>query len=100
MGLLVGLNFVLALFFALETVYADKTSNISDDGTNPIISNILLICVNTFLFSILLAARDSITPSLLTMLMKVSFLLEACLLVNIGFCFTVYLLRNFLPRHF
>lgn len=90
MGLLVGLNFVLALFFALETVYADKTSNISDDGTNPIISNILLICVNTFLFSILLTARDSITPSLLTMLMKVSFLLEACLLVNIGFCFTYY----------
>ncbi len=90
MTLFVVLNFVLALFFGLETIYTDKTSKISEDGTNPIILNILLLTLNVTVFSVIMLAHNSITPSLLTILLKICLVFEGCLMVNIGFCYTYY----------
>lgn len=91
MNLYIVLNFLLTAFFIFETFYADR-SFVTDEigGTDPIIPNILLMAVNSGLFSLFLLCSDNITPSLFTILMRISFVIEACLLVNIAYCFTYY----------
>lgn len=91
MNLYIVLNFLLTAFFIFETFYADR-SFVTDEvgGTDPIIPNILLMAVNSGLFSLFLFCSDNITPSLFTILMRISFVIEACLLVNIAYCFTYY----------
>lgn len=84
------INLVLTLFFVFETFYTDRSGNVSDNGTNPIIPNILLMAVNSGLFTFFIAAGGSITASLFTILMRVCLLIEACLLVNISNCLTYY----------
>ena len=84
------INFILTLFFILETVYVDNVENRYADGTNPIISNLLLIGITVGLFSLFSLTNDSVTASLFTTMMKMCFLLEACMLVNIAFCFPYY----------
>ena len=84
------LNFILTLFFILETIYVDTIENRYADGTNPIISDILLIGITVGLFSLFSLTNDFVTASLFTTMMKICFLLEACMLINIAFCFPYY----------
>lgn len=91
MTLYIVLNFLLTAFFIFETVYTDRSSFGEEDaGTDPIIPNILLMAVNSGLFALFILCHDNITPSLFTILMRVCFVLEGCLLVNVAFCFTYY----------
>lgn len=90
MFLFVILNFILTLFFVAETVYVDRSDKISENGTNPIIPNILMMAVNAGLYSMLFASCRSLTPSLFTILMKICFVIEGCMLINISFCLTYY----------
>lgn len=90
MVLFIVINLVLALFFLFETFYTDRSGNTDESGTNPIIPNILLMAVNAGLFTFFIATGGSITSSLFTILMKICFLIEACLLVNISNCLTYY----------
>ena len=84
------LNLILTLFFIAETVYIDKKNSLYDDGTNPIISNVLLAAVLVGLFTLFSFTGSSLAPGLFSTLMKVCFLLEGCLLINIAFCFPYY----------
>ena len=84
------LNLFLSLFFIFETVLADRIENRIDDGTNPAIANILILAVITCLYTLFLVVRPSVTPALFTLLMRICFLLEGCMLVNVMFCFIYY----------
>ena len=90
MVLFIVINLVLTLFFLFETFYTDRSGNTDEVGTNPIIPNILLMAVNAGLFTFFIATGGSITSSLFTILMRICFLIEACLLVNISNCLTYY----------
>ena len=74
MVLFVVINLVLTLFFFFETFYTDRSGNVSDSVTYPIIPNILLMAVNAGLFTFFIATGGSITSSLFTILMKICFL--------------------------
>ena len=90
MTLFIIFNLLLTIFFIFETVYADRSEKISSDGTNPIIPNILLMAVNSGMYTFFIASAGNITPSLFTILMRLCFVIEGCLLVNIAYCLTYY----------
>ena len=85
-----ALNLVLLLFYICETVYIEKTSSKDDESTNPIGANILLCAILCLFYFVLFMFRNSIATQLLSTLMKICFLLEGCLLINISFCFIYY----------
>ena len=85
-----ALNLVLLLFYICETVYIEKTSSKDDESTNPIGANILLCAILCLFYFVLFMFRNSIATPLLSTLMKICFLLEGCLLINISFCFIYY----------
>lgn len=84
------INGLLTLFFVLETVYIDRLESRFGDGTNPIIANILLAAIAAGLFTLTLSVNGFVTVPLFSLLMKVCFLLEACMLINTAFCFPYY----------
>lgn len=90
MTLFIVLNLLLTGFFIFQTVHADRASIVTDSGTDPIIPNILLMAVNAGFFTLFLVWHNDVTPSLFTILMRICFVIEGCLLVNIAFCFTYY----------
>lgn len=83
-------NLLLTLFFVFETVIMDRIENKLEDGTNPATANILILAITTCLYTLFISVRSSVTPALFTLLMRVCFLLEGCMLVNIVFCFIYY----------
>lgn len=84
------LNLFLTIFLVFETIFSDKIENKFDDGTNPIIVNILVFAITSGLYTVFYALRSSVTPALFTLLMRFCFVLEGCMLVNIVFCFIYY----------
>ena len=90
MSLFIVLNLFITGFFIFQTFYTDRTCRLNDDESNPIVPNILLMAVNAGLFTLFFAINSSIAPSLFTILMRICFLIEACLLINISFCLVYY----------
>lgn len=88
------LNFILSAFFICETVFLDRLENKSEENTNPIVASVLMVSIISVLFSILTICRNFITPSLFSTLMKMCFLLEGCMLVNVAFCFMYYAFKS------
>lgn len=84
------LNLILTAFLIGETVYVDRVEGKKFDGTNPAITNVLLLAVSTGLFTLFYCVRGMVTPSLFTLLMRVCLMIEGCMLVNIAFCFPYY----------
>ncbi len=88
--LFILLNLILTLFLIYETVHVDKKESVYNGGTNPIISNILLMAVISGMFTLFTASRDFITPGLFSTLIKLCFVMEGCFLLNIAFCLPYY----------
>ena len=84
------INVILAVFFIAETVWIDRIENKNEDGTNPITANILILAITTSLYAFFCFFRTSLTPNLFTLCMRICFLLEGCMLVNVVFCFAYY----------
>lgn len=84
------LNLFLAVFFICETVLFDKVETKFEDGTNPCGANILILAITTSMYALFFIGRNAFTPDLFTLLMRICFLLEGCMLVNLIFCFTYY----------
>ena len=75
--------------FVDENIAYIKASK-DDESTNPIGANILLCAILCLFYFVLFMFRNSIATPLLSTLMKICFLLEGCLLINISFCFIYY----------
>lgn len=84
------LNFILTAFLIGETIYVDRVESKNPDATNPAISNVLLLAITVAMFSMFSCLNGLVTPSLFTLLMRVCFVIEGCMLVNIAFCFPYY----------
>lgn len=84
------LSFLLALFFIGETIYTDKIESKKSENTNPIGANVLMCAILCFFYAVVVAVRSYIQTPLLSSLLKVCYLLEGCMLVNISFCFIYY----------
>ncbi|MDE5898119.1 MAG: serine/threonine-protein phosphatase [Treponemataceae bacterium] len=89
------LNFVLAACAVAATVYVDRVETKYHDGMNPVVTNILILAVVTAMYSLFLSTRQFMTPALFSLLMRVCLLLEACMLINISFCFVYYAWKSF-----
>lgn len=83
-----GLNIALFAFLVFQTVYVDRMESRRNASTSPVIANILLFSVTVALFSLLIFVRNIIKPELFSVLMRILFVFEGCLLVNLSFCFT------------
>ncbi len=83
-----GLNIILCAFILFQTIYVDRLESKSDNGTNPVISDILLFNVTAILFTFMIMVRGMLASSLYSTLMHIVFILEGCMLVNLAFCFT------------
>ena len=88
--ILILLNFILTAFLIGETIYVDRVEGKKFEGTNPAISNVLLLAITVGMFSLFCLASGKVTPSLFTLLMRICLMLEGCMLVNIAFCFPYY----------
>ena len=84
------LNFILTAFLIAETVYVDRVESKKFEGTNPASSNVLLLAITVAMFSVFSCFNGLVTPSLFTLLMRICFVVEGCMLVNIAFCFPYY----------
>lgn len=84
------LNFILTAFLIGETIYVDRVEGKKFEGTNPAISNVLLLAITVGMFSLFCFVSGKVTPSLFTLLMRICLMLEGCMLVNIAFCFPYY----------
>ena len=84
------LNFILTAFLIGETIYVDRVEGKKFEGTNPAISNVLLLAITVGMFSFFCFVSGKVTPSLFTLLMRICLMLEGCMLVNIAFCFPYY----------
>ncbi len=84
------LNFILTLFLIAETVYVDRIEGKKFEGTNPAISNVLLLAIGVGLFTLFYSTGSMVAPALFTLLMRICLLIEGCMLVNIAFCFPYY----------
>lgn len=84
------LNFILTAFLIGETIYVDRVEGKKFEGTNPAISNVLLLAITVGMFSFFYFVSGKVTPSLFTLLMRICLMLEGCMLVNIAFCFPYY----------
>lgn len=85
-----ALNLVLVLFYIFETVYIDRSEKKDTESTNPIGANCLLCAFLCLFYFILFLLQNTMPSSLLSTFLKICFLLEGCLLVNISFCFLYY----------
>ncbi len=88
--ILILLNFILTACLIGETIYVDRVEGKKFEGTNPAISNVLLLAITVGMFSLFCLASGKVTPSLFTLLMRICLMLEGCMLVNIAFCFPYY----------
>ncbi|MBD5414072.1 MAG: serine/threonine-protein phosphatase [Treponema sp.] len=84
------INVILAIFFIAETIWIDRIESKNEDSTNPVTTNVLILAITTSLYAIFCFFRFSLTPNLFTLCMRVCFLLEGCMLVNVVFCFAYY----------
>lgn len=84
------LNLAFALFFAFETAYVTRVASKYGDENNPVINNILLAIVPVSILALAIATRNFLTPPLFTAMLRLCFLVEGILLVNIAFCFPYY----------
>ena len=84
------LNFILTAFLIGETIYVDRVEGKKFEGTNPAISNVLLLAITVGMFSFFCFVSGKVAPSLFTLLMRICLMLEGCMLVNIAFCFPYY----------
>lgn len=84
------LNILLAIFLIADTSIAGRIEGKLNEEPNPVIANILILAVTVVLFSLFSMIHRFVTPDLLTLMMKFCFMLEACFLVNLVFCFTYY----------
>jgi hypothetical protein len=84
----VFINAALAAFFIWLTVYVDRTSSLKISNNDPLIINILLMAVISVLYMFLLITF--LPGAFFLLCARILFLLEACFLVNISFCFIRY----------
>jgi len=82
------LNFALAAFFIWLTIYIDRASRIKIDYNDPLIINVLLAAIISVIYSILIS--NVLPEAFFLLLARIVFILEACFLVNISFCFIYY----------
>jgi hypothetical protein len=82
------LNFALAAFFIWLTVYIDRASKANIDYNDPLIINVLIMAIISVLYAVLVS---SFLPGAFYLLLaRLLFVLEACFLVNLSFCFIFY----------
>jgi len=82
------LNFALAVFFIWLTVYIDRASRVNIDYNDPLIINVLIMAIISVLYAVLVS---SFLPGAFYLLLaRLLFVLEACFLVNLSFCFIFY----------
>ncbi len=82
------LNFALAAFLIWLTVYIDRASKIRIDYNDPLIINVLIAAIISVVYSILIC--NFLPEAFFLLLARILFILEACFLVNISFCFIYY----------
>lgn len=85
-----ALNFLLAAFLIATTSVAGNVEGKINDEPNPFIANILILAVSVAMFSCFLVVSGVVTSGLFTLMMKVCYLMEACFLINMIFCYTYY----------
>lgn len=84
------INVFISLFLIFESFTIDKQIKIEDDGSDPIMANVLLLAITSTFYTLFSIVGHMLIPSLFTILMKLFLSMEGCLLVNISFCFTYY----------
>jgi hypothetical protein len=82
------LNFAIAVFLVWLTIYIDRATRIKIDYNDPLIINVLLAAIISVIYSILIG--NFLPEAFFLLLARILFILEACFLVNISFCFIYY----------
>lgn len=84
------LNIIFSVFLIYLTVYIDRKNSLVTTGSNPIVAYLMMFAINVCLFTFFLLVRKYITPLLFSSLIKLCFILEGCMLINVSFCLTYY----------
>ncbi|MCR5494724.1 MAG: serine/threonine-protein phosphatase [Treponema sp.] len=79
------INLFFALFLIYETISVEKKENVYEGGSNPVISNLMLMAINVCFFTLVISLQGKTTAMLFSTLVKFCFVLEGCMLLNMAF---------------
>ncbi len=81
------LNLFFSLFLVYSTITVEKKENVYEDegGSNPAIANLMLMAITVSFFTFVMTLHGRVTPMLFSTLLKLCFVLEGCMLLNMAF---------------